>query len=312
MANVVSVNISERKGEQKHPVPEIQLKFRHGIVGDAHAGDWHRQISLLAEESVDTMRASCPIPLDPGVFAENINTEGIDLKHLPVGTHLRIGETEVEVTQIGKECHSDCAIRRQTGDCIMPREGVFARVVKGGTIHTGDEMKLLPTPADLPLRAAVITLSDKGSRGEREDKSGPLIVEMLTATGYKVEEALLLPDDAAQLKTQLLRLADARQVNLILTTGGTGFAPRDITPEATCAVADRNAPGIAEAMRYHSLTITPRGMLSRGVSVLRGKTLIVNLPGSPKAVKENLEYILPSLAHGIRLAAGLDGECARK
>ena len=99
MANVVSVNISERKGEQKHPVPEIQLKFRHGIVGDAHAGDWHRQISLLAEESVDTMRASCPIPLDPGVFAENINTEGIDLKHLPVGTHLRIGETEVEVPQ---------------------------------------------------------------------------------------------------------------------------------------------------------------------------------------------------------------------
>ena len=97
------------------------------------------------------------------------------------------------MTQIGKECHSDCAIRRQTGDCIMPREGVFARVVKGGTIHTGDELKLLPTPADLPLRAAVITLSDKGSRGEREDKSGPLIVEMLTATGYKVEEALLLP-----------------------------------------------------------------------------------------------------------------------
>ena len=198
------------------------------------------------------------------------------------------------------------------GECIMPREGVFARVVKGGTIHTGDEMKLLPTPADLPLRAAVITLSDKGSRGEREDKSGPLIVEMLTATGYKVEEALLLPDDAAQLKTQLLRLADARQVNLILTTGGTGFAPRDITPEVTLSVAERNAPGIAEAMRYHSLTITPRGMLSRAASVLRGKTLIVNLPGSPKAVKENLEYILPSLAHGIRLAAGLDGECARK
>ena len=132
------------------------------------------------------------------------------------------------MTQIGKECHSDCAIRRQTGDCIMPREGVFARVVKGGTIRTGDEMTLLPTPADLPLRAAVITLSDKGSRGEREDESGPLIVEMLTAAGYKVEEALLLPDDAAQLKAQLLRLADGRQVNLILTTGGTGFAPRDM------------------------------------------------------------------------------------
>ena len=103
MARVVSVNISEKKGTLKKPVPEIELKLRHGIVGDAHAGDWHRQISLLAEESIDTMRALSPIPLDPGVFAENINTEGIDLKHLPVGTHLRIGETEVEMTQIGKE-----------------------------------------------------------------------------------------------------------------------------------------------------------------------------------------------------------------
>ena len=155
-------------------------------------------------------------------------------------------------------------------------------------------------------------LSDKGSRGEREDKSGPLIVEMLTAAGYQVEETMILPDEAKALKAQLIRLADGRQVNLILTTGGTGFAPRDITPEATYAVADRNAPGIAEAMRYHSLSITPRGMLSRAASVLRGKTLIVNLPGSPKAVKENLEYILPSLEHGVRIAAGLDGECARK
>ena len=173
-------------------------------------------------------------------------------------------------------------------------------------------MKLIPRTEPLPWQAAVITLSDKGARGEREDKSGPAIVQRLEAEGYEVVEQILLADDAAALKTTLTRLADQRQLDLILTTGGTGFAPRDITPEATYAVADRNAPGIAEAMRYHSLSITPRGMLSRGVSVLRGKTLIVNLPGSPKAVKENLEYILPSLAHGIRLAAGLDGECARK
>ena len=117
---------------------------------------------------------------------------------------------------------------------------------------------------------------------------------------------------AKALKAQLIRMADGRQVNLVLTNRGTGFSPRDLPPEATSAVADRNAPGIAEAMRYHSLSITPRGMLSRGVSVLRGKTLIVNLPGSPKAVQENLEYILPSLEHGVRIAAGLDGECARK
>ena len=138
MAKVVSVNISEKKGTLKKPVPEIKLKLRHGIVGDAHAGDWHRQISLLAEESIDTMRPRSPIALDPGVFAENINTEGIDLKGLPVGTHLRIGETEVEVTQIGKECHKDCAIRQQIGDCVMPREGIFARVLTGGAARPGD------------------------------------------------------------------------------------------------------------------------------------------------------------------------------
>ena len=143
MARVVSVNISEKKGTLKKPVPEIELKLRHGIVGDAHAGDWHRQISLLAEESIDTMRALSPVPLDSGIFAENINTTGIDLKHLPVGTHLRIGETEVEVTQIGKECHNDCAIKQAVGRCVMPTEGIFAVVVKEGIVRPGDEFKVL-------------------------------------------------------------------------------------------------------------------------------------------------------------------------
>ena len=142
MAKVVSVNISEKKGTLKKPVPEIELKLRHGIVGDAHAGDWHRQISLLAEESVDTMRALSPIPLDPGVFAENINTEGVDLKSLPVGAHLRIGGTEVEVTQIGKECHNDCEIRRLTGMCVMPTDGIFAVVLNEGVIRPGDQIEV--------------------------------------------------------------------------------------------------------------------------------------------------------------------------
>ena len=255
MGKILAICTSPRRGTLKTPVPSAVLTPEWGIVGDAHGGSWHRQVSLLSAEKIEAFRQK--LWVDYGAFGENLVVEGFDLATLPVPSFFAIGDAVLEMTQIGKECHSDCAIRRQTGDCIMPREGVFARVVKGGTIHTGDEMKLLPTPADLPLRAAVITLSDKGSRGEREDKSGPLIVEMLTATGYKVEETLLLPDDAAQLKTQLLRLADARQVNLILTTGGTGFAPRDITPEVTVSVAERNAPGIAEAMRYHSLTITP-------------------------------------------------------
>ena len=143
MAVVTAVNISEKKGVRKRPVPYIELKRRHGIVGDAHAGDWHRQISLLADESVDTMREKCPIELDAGVFAENINTRGIDLKHLPVGTHLRIGETEVEITQIGKECHNDCAIKKAAGKCVMPTEGVFAVVVKEGRVQAGDGIEVL-------------------------------------------------------------------------------------------------------------------------------------------------------------------------
>lgn len=143
MAQVVSVNISEKKGMRKHPVPYIDVRLRHGIVGDAHAGDWHRQISLLAVESVDAMRADCPFALDSGVFAENINTSGIDLRHLPVGTLLRVGPALLRVTQIGKECHSDCAIRRTAGRCVMPTDGIFAVVVEEGRIKAGDEIALV-------------------------------------------------------------------------------------------------------------------------------------------------------------------------
>ena len=142
MARVTSVNISEKKGTLKHPVPEIRLKLRHGIVGDAHAGDWHRQISMLAEESIDKMRARLP-QLKAGAFAENINTEGVDLKSLPIGTRLKIGETEVEVTQIGKECHNDCAIKKATGECVMPTEGIFVIVVREGTVRAGDAIEIL-------------------------------------------------------------------------------------------------------------------------------------------------------------------------
>ena len=143
MAEVISVNISLRKGQQKHPVDTIELKLRHGIVGDAHAGNWHRQISLLAEESIDTMRKVCPLPLTAGVFAENINTRGIDLKHLPVGTRLRIGEAVVQITQIGKECHSDCAIKQAVGRCVMPTDGVFAVVVTEGRVRAGNKIEIL-------------------------------------------------------------------------------------------------------------------------------------------------------------------------
>lgn len=142
MAKVIAVCVSEKKGTMKHPVEEITLKKDHGIVGDAHAGNWHRQVSLLGDESVEKMRRVFPdIPV--GAFAENILTEGLTLYKLPIGTRLRVGETLLQITQIGKECHADCAIRQQVGDCVMPREGVFAIVLEEGTVRGGDPIEIV-------------------------------------------------------------------------------------------------------------------------------------------------------------------------
>lgn len=143
MAKVVSLNISETKGVIKIPVESVEIKVDHGIIGDAHAGNWHRQISLLANESIDKMIAKGATGLNPGKFAENITTEGIELFTLPVGTVLKIGETVHEVTQIGKECHHGCAIKQQVGDCVMPREGIFTKVIKPGIIKVGDEITII-------------------------------------------------------------------------------------------------------------------------------------------------------------------------
>lgn len=159
-------------------------------------------------------------------------------------------------------------------------------------------------------KTVIVTVSDSGYKGTREDKSGPVIRELLEEAGaYEVIREVLVPDDQEKLEETLRDCADAEGADLILTTGGTGFSKRDRTPEATMNVATRNAPGIAEAMRALSLKVTPRAMLSRGASVIRNETLIVNLPGSPKAVKECLEFIMSSLPHGLGILKGLDGEC---
>lgn len=159
-------------------------------------------------------------------------------------------------------------------------------------------------------RCAIITASDKGAAGQREDKSGPLIRELAEAAGYSVVHTTVLPDDRAGLSAEMRRICDAREADLLLTTGGTGLSPRDQMPEATLDVAERLVPGIAEAMRAFSMRITPRAMLSRAVAAVRGQTLIINLPGSPKAVRETLEYLLPTLGHGLDILTGRDGECA--
>ncbi len=306
---VRAICISKERGTEKQAVPEGHFLVDFGIEGDAHAGKWHRQVSLFSYDKVEDFNERGADVFD-GAFGENLVVEGMDFAALPVGTRLYAGTVELEMTQIGKECHSHCAIYKRMGECIMPSEGVFAGVKQEGVIRPGDDGDRNCPEEDRPFKAAVITLSDKGARGERKDESGPAR-QLLEEAGYEVAETLLIADEPEELKKQLIRLADGRQVDLIITSGGTGFSLRDQTPEATLAVAERNAPGIAEAIRAQSMTITNRAMLSRGVSVIRGKTLIINLPGSPKAVKESLGFILESLGHGLAVLRGSATECAR-
>lgn len=264
-------------------------------------------MSLLPKEQIDRFREK-GLKLADGAFGENIVTEGIDLKALPVGVRLRIGEVQLEVTQIGKACHTQCAIRKATGDCIMPREGIFAKVLRGGRVKPGAAIIVLPPDPERPYTAAVITLSDRCATGRREDESGPAIRAILERQGIEVLEQLLLPDGKEQLEAELIRLSDQRQVDVIFTTGGTGFSARDLTPEATMDVCDRMTPGIPEAIRAYSMTITPRAMLSRQTAGIRGRTLIINLPGSPKACREDLDVVLPALPHGLDVLRGSPGE----
>ena len=311
MGRIEAICISTARGTQKRPVGSAEFIADWGIRGDAHGGHWHRQVSLLSADRIDAFRAR-GAQVENGAFGENLVVRGFDFSALPVGTLFKSGDVLLELTQVGKECHQHCAIYQAVGDCIMPREGVFARVIHGGIVRTGDELVLAERQQRRPYQAAVITLSDKGSQGKRQDTSGPAIAARLKKSGYDVVETLLLPDEVAALRQQLCRLADQRQVDLIVTTGGTGFSPRDITPEATMAVADRIAPGIAEAMRAASLRITPRAMLSRAVSVIRKRTLIINLPGSEKACQECMDVFLDTIPHGIELLRGEGGDCARK
>ena len=312
---IKAICISDKRGVAKHPVNEAMFVKDHGIEGDAHAGSWHRQVSLLGASVIAEFNEKGGSVSD-GDFGENLIIEGIDVSSLGVGTQIVIGKEDTAVrlciTQKGKECHSHCEIFKRTGDCIMPREGVFAEVTKGGRVSVDDEVKIIAPDSKRPFTAAVIVLSDKASQGIRQDESGPAAVQVLEDDGYIVTEQILIPDDSKKLKSELIRLSDQRQTDLIVTSGGTGFSMRDTTPEATMEVAHRNAPGIAEYMRARSAGITDRAMFSRGVSVIRGRSIIVNLPGSPKAVRECLGFILGALRHGIGILRGDEGECGRR
>ncbi|QJW44776.1 MOSC domain-containing protein [bacterium BFN5] len=304
---IAAVCISKAKGTRKVPIQQAELKANWGIDGDAHAGRWHRQISLLSVTSIDKMRQASKargIDLAPGDFAENLTIANLDVASLPVGTYLLAGETLLEVTQIGKKCHHHCEIFQQVGECVMPKEGIFARVLAGGKITVGDQIAIWQ---GIPV--AVITASDKGAKGERKDVSGQEIENMIAEIGGKVIDYRILPDDIESLASTMVELTDQVGAALVLTTGGTGFSPRDVTPEATLKVIERQVPGLPEAMRRESFAKTSRAMLSRAVAGIRGKSLIINLPGSPKGVRECLQVIMPVLPHAVEILRGTGGEC---
>lgn len=294
-----AVCISEKKGTPKQDIKSANIIENFGLENDAHAGSI-REVSLLSWEKVEEFKKT-GADLKAGDFGENLLVEGFDFKTFPVGTKFKCNDVILEIIQIGKKCHSACTVTQRTGKCIMPSEGVFAHVVHGGKVSTGDEIELIE---DRPFSASVLVASDRSSKGEREDKSGPLIKELLEKAGYLVTGITLLPDDEEGLYKALCQLADIQKPDVIFTSGGTGFSPRDNMPEATKRAATKDAPGIAEALRAYSLTLTPRAMLSRAASVIRNKSLIINLPGSPKAGKECIEYLLPVLEHGIPILRG--------
>ena len=303
---VKSVNISNNKGTIKLPAEKIELTER-GITGDAHAGDWHRQVSLLAEESIREFSAITGREYNYGEFAENITLSGMKMNECRPGDILEGNAITLLVTQIGKKCHgTGCAIYTETGACVMPKEGIFAKVIKGGTLKAGDELIYKPNV----WKVGVITLSNRASAGIYEDKSGPHLIHTLERYAAGINRKIdfkynLIPDSEEHLKATLQELLN-QDINMVFTTGGTGIGPHDITPDVVKTFLDKEIPGIMEFIRVKYGAQKPNALLSRGVAGIAGDTLIFTLPGSLGAVTEYLAEISPLLEHLIYMRMGLD------
>lgn len=310
MPKICALCISEKKGTQKHAKESVEVVKGFGLLNDAHAGNWHRQVSLLSKDSVEEFeKIKEGLKIPEGAFGENILIKGLDFDKIKVGTVLVSGDVRLQVTQIGKECHKGCSIRNSLGDCIMPREGVFARVLHGGVLKRGDDISV---EFYTPYKLGIITVSDKGSRGERLDESGDEIERIFSERGFKISARTIIPDDREIISETIKNFTDKLKLNLVLTTGGTGFSPRDNTPEATLAVLEKNVPGIAESMRLYSSKFTDKAMLSRAVSGIRKSSLIINLPGSLKAVRENIKAFEGPLIHGLDILNEKAKDCGGK
>ncbi len=303
---IVSINISRRRGQAKHPVQRAECDMM-GIKTDAHRGTHARQVSLLASEEIENFNRVNHVSIRPGEFAENITTAGLNAERIALFDHIKIGnDVLLEVTAIGKKCHQGCPIFDQLGKCVMPANGIFCRVVRGGTILPGDRLQVVPRPLSL----LVITLSTRAFHSEYEDRSGPAAKEALISffeSGhwrYEIKNDLL-PDDDSQL-TKRLQDAVQQGVDLIFTCGGTGIGKDDIVPETVCKLADKVIPGIPEAIRARFGAGNPMAYLSRSVVAVMDETIVYTLPGSPAAVREYISEITRTLEHVVFMVRGID------
>lgn len=305
-ARVVSVNRSDAKGTVKTPVRAIEVTME-GVKGDAHSGAWHRQVSILSEESAARFTERTGRAVRHGEFAENITTAGLPLEEVRIPDRIGIGSCELEVTQIGKACHGEgCAIFREVGECLMPKEGIFCRVVSPGMVTAGDCM--VWRQEALPFH--VLTLSDRASKGIYEDRSGPAIADALAShfasSHWRASVRTgLIPDDADMLGQQI-RAAVNGGAAAIFTTGGTGLGPRDITPDTIRPMLDREIPGVMEQIRVTCALQHPAAVLSRSIAGMIGRTLVFCLPGSRRAVTEYMTEILRNVDHMLRMVRGID------
>jgi molybdenum cofactor synthesis domain-containing protein len=297
--------VAGKKGIPKKNIKEAVLRKNHGVVGDAHAGPGIRQVSLLAKESLDMIR-KMGLKIGCGGFGENLTTSGLELTSIAVGTRLKAGEATLQVTKIGKECTKPCAIYRKHGSCILPHEGIFAKVLVNGTVKENDPIEIV---SGANILAGILIASDRSAQGERRDRCGEEIKSALKKIGAEAIRYKIVPDEAEAISSTLKKWSEDGGVDLIITSGGTGFSPRDVTPEATAKVIEKEARGLAEMMRVESAKKTKFAYLSRGIAGIRRRTLIMNLPGSPKAVAECMAILSPLLAHAVEVMRGEVKDC---
>ncbi len=309
MARVSAVCLSENRQTRKIKQDSVLLIENFGIESDAHAGSGPRQISILSEMSLAKMEVE-GITTSPGCCGENIDIHGaIELHTLLPGVRLKLGDSAVvRITEIGKDNtdgHADNVIHKN----IFPQEGIFAEVLTGGAVKPDDPVKVIRSPG---YTAGVLTVSDSASRGDYSDLSGPALIELLHSNGFLPARYAVVPDEITEITAKLRNWCEDGFLDVLFTTGGTGFSVRDITPEATGMICDREVPGIPEMIRQKSAETVKSAWLSRARAGIRKRTLVINLPGSRKAAIECASFTFPVLGHALEILRGDIEHCAEQ